>query len=149
MGVPVSPPANTLGACLLGQGEVAKAASVFETALDGIRDQEGVRVGLVRTAVQINMGHVLVHAEQWQQLDSLLGDIHASGSKLLSASDEAAGEVELLEGSLLAARGNKPAAKVKLARGIEMLSKKNPPEYWLIRQGRQALAALDAEVPAK
>lgn len=141
--------ANTLGACLLGRGEVAKAASVFETALAGIRDQEGVRVGLVRTAVQINLGHVLVHAGQWQQLDSLLGDIHASGSKLLSASDEAAGEVELVEGSLLAARGNKPAAKVKLARGIEMLSKKNPPEYWLIRQGRQALAALDADVPAR
>lgn len=137
--------ANTLGACLLGQGDVERAATVLEKTLEGIGDQNGLRVGLVRSAVQINLGHVLVHAQRWKELDAVIRNIHADGAKLLKASEDAAGEVALLEGALLASRGDRDGARERLTKGIELLSLKNPADYWLIRQGNQSLTELGGD----
>lgn len=134
--------ANTYSACLLGEGEVQQAAAVLRDALAEIQGNDGKRAGLVRTAVQINFGHVLAEGGQWDELSSLLGDLHQSGAGLLKASKDAAGEVALIEGRLAAARGNTMEAKERLEKSLELLSVNNPPEYWLIRMAQRELQKL-------
>lgn len=131
--------ANTYSACLLGEGEVQQAAAVLRGALAAIQDNDGKRAGLVRTAVQINLGHVLAEGKHWDELASLLADLHQSGAGLLKASKDAAGEVALIEGRLAAARGDAAGARGKLEQGLELLSANNPPEYWLIRMAQREL----------
>lgn len=131
--------ANTYSACLLGEGEVEQAATVLRAALASIKDSEGKRIGLVRSAVQINLGHVLAEGGQWDELETLLADLNQSGAGLLRMSKDAAGEVALIEGRLAAARGDAAGAKERLEHGLELLSANNPPEYWLIRMGQREL----------
>ena len=131
--------ANTYSACLLGEGEVEQAAVVLREALASIKDSEGKRVGLVRSAVQINLGHVLAEGGLWDELEALLVDLNQSGAGLLRVSKDAAGEVALIEGRLAVARGDVVGAREKLQHGLELLSVNNPPEYWLIRMGQREL----------
>lgn len=134
--------ANTYSACLLGEGEVKQAAAVLQGALASLKGNDGKRAGLVRTAVQINLGHVLAEDGQWDELEALLADLRQSGAGLLKASKDAAGEVALNEGRLAAARGDAAQARAKLEQSLALLSANNPPEYWLVRKARRELQAL-------
>ena len=131
--------ANTYSACLLGEGNVQQAAVVLHDALDALRGDDGKRAGLVRSAVQINLGHVLAEGARWNELPALLDDLHQSGAGLLKASKDAAGEVALIEGRLASARGKTMEARTKLEQALSLLSLHNPPEYWLIRIAQREL----------
>lgn len=131
---------NSYGACLLGLGEFRQARELFLQSLAGLKGDEGIKVGLVRVAVQINLGHAYAELGDWEALQSSLVDVRKTGAKLLKADSDALGEVELQEGRLAAAQGDINTAKASLASGIANLSRKNPPDYWLIKMGERELA---------
>lgn len=133
---------NSRGVCLMGAGQLDDAEAQFLSSLNGIKGDDGIKATFVRTAVQINLGHVYAGLGKWDQLEALIPDIRTKGSKLLKADSDALGEVELIEGQLLAARGNVDKARSKLQSGLKELGKKNPPDYWLAKIGRQALSGL-------
>lgn len=134
--------ANTYGACLLGEGKVDQAHAVLQSAIDDLKGNTGYKGGLVRTALQINLGHVLAAQGRWGELGPLLNQIQTHGSKLLKTDSDAIGEVDLIEGRMLAAQGNNPGAKAKLQASVRELLKKNPADYWLVRLGKRQLAKL-------
>lgn len=131
---------NTYGACLLGAGEFRQARGLFLESLTALKGGDGVKKGLVRVAVQINLGHAYAELGEWKALQLLLLDIRRAGGKLLRADSDALGEVELLEGRLAAAEGDIKTAKSRIESGISNLAQKNPSDYWLILIGRRELA---------
>ena len=135
---------NSYGVCLMGAGQLEDAQQQFLASLNGIKGDDGIKATFVRTAVQINLGHVYASLGKWDSLEALTPEIRTAGDKLLKASSDALGEVELIEGRLLAARGDAGAARIKLQSGVANLSKKNPPDYWLIKLGRRELNGLIA-----
>ncbi len=137
--------ANTYGACLLGEGRVGDAGTVLKSAIDALQGDTGLKGGLVRTALQINLGHVLAAQGRWDELVPLLQQIKTHGAKLLKTDSDAIGEVDLIEGRLLAARADKPRARAELQAGVQALLKKNPADYWLIRLGQRELAKLGSQ----
>ena len=138
---------NSYGACLLGLGEFRQARELFLQSLAGLKGDDGIKVGLVRVAVQINLGHSYAELGEWEALQSSLVDVRKTGVKLLKADSDALGEVELLEGRLAAAQGDIKIAKSRLESGIGNLSRKNPPDYWLIKIGKRELAKVAALHP--
>ena len=134
--------ANTYGACLLGEGRIARANKVLTSSISALEGNTGHKGGLVRTALRINLAHVLAAQEHWDELSTVLTKIKQSGAKLLKTDSDASGEVELSEGRLLAARGQEEQAKTVLRKSIDDLLEKNPPSYWLVRLGKRELAKL-------
>lgn len=138
---------NSYGVCLMGAGQLEGAQQQFLGALNGMKGDDGIKATFVRTAVQINLGHVYAGLGKWDELQALIPQMRSGGSKLLKADSDALGEVELSEGRLLAARGDTNAARIALQNGVDNLSKKNPPEYWLIKLGRRELSRLKTPSP--
>lgn len=130
---------NSHGVCLMGSGQLERAQAQLLSSLGGLKDEEGIKAAFVRTAVQINLGHVYAGLGNWDALEALIPQIRNGGSKLLKADSDALGEVELIEGRWHAARGENAAARQLLENGLLNLSKKNPPDYWLIKIGKRAL----------
>ena len=128
---------NTLGLCLMRLGRMEEARAMFDSVLTDMAVQPGKTRNLVRSAVQINLGHMLAHAGQWKELEALLGDLRGSGALLLKANAEAEAEVLLLEGQLAAVRGQREKADALLERAATALEEKNPPGYWLVRLARE------------
>lgn len=133
---------NTQGVCLLGLGEYRKARDLFLQALTSFEGEDGIKAELVRTVMQVNLGHAYAELGEWEALRTLLPQIRKSGAKLLKANSDALGEFEMLEGRLAASDGNIEAARMLIQSAIVDLSRKNPSEYWLIRMGRRELAKL-------
>lgn len=131
---------NGYGACLLGDGKVDEAGKVLTAALAAVDGEEGLKAGLVRVAVQVNLGHVLAAQGRWDELAPLLQRIQRDGGRLLEADSDAAGEVALIQGRLLAARGDRDGAIVQLRTAVRELSKKNDDGYWLVALGQRELA---------
>lgn len=139
---------NSYGVCLMGAGQLQDAERQFLESLNGIKGDDGIKATFVRTAVQINLGHVYAGLGKWNELAAMLPEVRKAGSKLLKADSDALGEVELIEGQLLAARGDASAARVRLQSGVDNLSRKNPPDYWLVRLGKRELNELSGrEIP--
>jgi len=136
---------NTQAVCLLGLGEFLKAHNLLLQALKGLEGNDGVKAGLVRVAVQVNLGHTYAELEKWDELQPLLSSVRKNGEKLLKADSDGRGEVRLLEGRLAAARGNIALARSALTSAIEDLSKKNPPDYWLIKMAQRELGKVAAK----
>ena len=130
---------NTQGLCLLGDGRVEEAHAQLVTVMREIDGKEGKTYGMVRTAIQLNLGHVLAELGKWDELAALLDDMQARGAMLFKASSEARAERTMLEGRLAAARGDKSRASGLLEESIAVLSEKNPQDYWLIRLARWEL----------
>lgn len=139
--------ANTLGACLLGEGELEEADRVLSGALASLGEAGGTKASLVRVAVQINLGHVLAERGRWDELEQLLREIQGNGGKLLKASPDAAGEVYLIQGRLLDARGERSEAVAILHKALALLQEGNSDEYWLVRLARRELDRLEASQP--
>lgn len=135
---------NSYGVCLMGAGQLEGAHRQFLASLDGMKSDDGIKAAFVRTAVQINLGHVYAGLGKWDELQALIPQLRTAGSKLLKADSDALGEVELSEGRLLAARGDTNGARAALQNGVNNLSKKNPPDYWLIKLGKRELSGLKA-----
>ncbi len=133
---------NTQGLCLLGDGQIHEAHAKLAEVLQGIEGKEGKTLGMVRTAIQVNLGHVLAEEGAWDELSALINDIRTQGSMLLKANSEARAEVDLMEGRLALAKGDNARARTLLQNAIAVLAEKNPEQYWLIRVARRELAKL-------
>lgn len=127
---------NTLGLCLFGLGRTEEARTQFAGVLEDLSGQSGKTQNLVRTAVQINLGHTLARSGDWSGLERLVGEIRDTGAFLLKANAEAEAEVLLLEGQLEASRGRRNAARGLLEQAVAQLEEKNPSDYWLVRLAR-------------
>ena len=137
--------ANTYGACLLGDGRLSQANSFLKSSIDALQGKNGPTGGFVRTALQINLGHVLAAQGRWDELSPVLDQIKSHGAKLLKTDDDASGEVDLIEGRMLAAHGAVTRAKAKLQAAVQDLLKKNPADYWLVQLAKRELAKLEAK----
>lgn len=134
---------NSYGVCLMGDGKFEQARQQFLQSLAGLNKQDDIKANFVRAAVQINLGHVYAELGKWDDLEVLIPQIRQSGAKLIKADSDAMGEVELIEGRYVSARGDIEKAKFMLRSGIANLAKKNPPDYWVIRMGQRELSKIE------
>ncbi|MBS0537094.1 MAG: tetratricopeptide repeat protein [Proteobacteria bacterium] len=134
---------NSLAVAKLRLGKIDESAALLEDGLSRLRKQSGKLADLLVSTFEINLGHVRLAQHRYDDVVTLVADIRKNGSSLVTSDSDAAGELYFLEGSAQLATGHEAEARKTLETAVELLRKKNPPDYWIIKDAQKTLAQAD------
>jgi tetratricopeptide (TPR) repeat protein len=134
---------DTLALAEYRLGHLDEASHLFESGLERLHASQDKLANLLLPAFQINLAYVRLAQDRLDDAAILVADARKSGGALIEKDNDAAGELDCLEGRIAIAAGDTGRGAQRLREGIALLGKQNPDSYWIIRDARKILLQAD------